>query len=52
MDKLVAIFSALVHDVAHPGVNNAFLVATQSHLAALYDVSIILVSLYDTSATK
>lgn len=39
LEKLIAIFSALAHDVEHPGVNNAFLIATSNHLAKLYSVS-------------
>ena len=38
LEKLIAMFSALAHDVEHPGVNNAFLIATSNHLASLYNV--------------
>ena len=39
LEKLIAIFAALAHDVEHPGVNNVFLIATSNHLASLYNVS-------------
>ena len=38
LEKLIAMLSALGHDVEHPGVNNAFLIATSNHLASLYNV--------------
>ena len=43
LEKLIAIFASLAHDVEHPGVNNAFLIATSNHLAALYNVRFIVV---------
>ncbi|EEA05763.1 3', 5'-cyclic nucleotide phosphodiesterase domain-containing protein [Cryptosporidium muris RN66] len=42
IQKLVLIFSSLVHDIDHPGVNNSFLKSTNSKLARKYnDVSIL-----------
>ena len=38
-EKLGAILAAVCHDLDHPGVNQAFLVATDNHLASLYNVS-------------
>ncbi|KAI0209156.1 High affinity cAMP-specific 3',5'-cyclic phosphodiesterase 7A [Lamellibrachia satsuma] len=36
LEKLTAILSAILHDVDHPGVNQAFLIATSNPLATLY----------------
>jgi hypothetical protein len=36
-DVLSAIISAIVHDLDHPGLNNAFQINTQSYLATLYN---------------
>ena len=42
LDLLALMLAALCHDVGHPGVNNAFLVASESPLALLYnDVSVL-----------
>ena len=42
IDKLTLLLACICHDVAHPGVNNAFLVATESPLAMLYnDISVL-----------
>jgi hypothetical protein len=42
LDELALMLAALCHDVGHPGVNNAFLIATDSPLALLYnDVSVL-----------
>ena len=38
MEAMVALLAAVSHDLDHPGVNQSFLVATKSHLAALYNV--------------
>ena len=35
---MTAIVSAITHDLDHPGVNQAFLIATSNHLATLYNV--------------
>lgn len=37
-EAMMAIVSAMAHDLDHPGVNQTFLVATANHLAALYQV--------------
>ncbi len=37
LDFLALLVSALFHDLAHPGVNNAHLVSTESDLALLYN---------------
>ena len=42
MEKMCAILSAITHDLDHPGVNQAFLIATSNPLAALYQVSHII----------
>ena len=33
LDKFTVVLSSLVHDIGHPGVNNAFLVLVQSNHA-------------------
>ena len=38
LEKMTAIVSAITHDLDHPGVNQAFLIATSNHLATLYNV--------------
>ena len=40
MEKLTAILAAITHDVDHPGVNQAFLIATSNPLATLYAVRV------------
>lgn len=40
METMCSILAAVTHDLDHPGVNQHFLIATKSHLAALYNVSI------------
>ena len=39
LERLTAIIAAITHDLDHPGVNQAFLIATSNHLAKLYNVS-------------
>ena len=39
IEKMCAILAAVAHDLDHPGVNQHFLIATNSHLASLYNVS-------------
>ena len=42
MDYIVALISTLGHDVAHPGINNRFLVNSRDPLAAIYnDISVL-----------
>jgi 3',5'-cyclic-nucleotide phosphodiesterase len=41
-DALTLLISAIGHDVGHPGVNNAFLVALKAPLAQLYNDSSVL----------
>ncbi|KAH3756902.1 3'5'-cyclic nucleotide phosphodiesterase family protein [Pelomyxa schiedti] len=42
MEHFAALFSAVVHDIQHPGVNNNFLIATKSKLSMTYnDISIL-----------
>ncbi|XP_054152985.1 high affinity cAMP-specific 3',5'-cyclic phosphodiesterase 7A-like [Oppia nitens] len=36
MEAMCALLAAVCHDLDHPGVNQHFLIATKSHLAALY----------------
>lgn len=38
IEKMCAILAAVAHDLDHPGVNQHFLIATNSHLASLYNV--------------
>lgn len=45
MEIMCALLAAVAHDLDHPGVNQNFLVATKSHLAALYNVSVLFCSL-------
>lgn len=44
MEAMCALLAAVSHDLDHPGVNQNFLVATKSHLAAMYNVSLLAVS--------
>ncbi|KAK3772219.1 hypothetical protein RRG08_035249, partial [Elysia crispata] len=37
LEKMLALVAALTHDLDHPGVNNAFLMITENHLATLYE---------------
>jgi hypothetical protein len=39
LEIMLAILSASAHDIDHPGVNQGFLIATNNHLADLYQVS-------------
>lgn len=39
IEVLIALLSAITHDIDHPGVNQSFLVATNDKLANLYKVS-------------
>jgi hypothetical protein len=38
LEAMCSLLAAVAHDLDHPGVNQHFLVATNSHLAALYQV--------------
>lgn len=38
LEMMCALLAAVSHDLDHPGVNQHFLIATKSHLAALYKV--------------
>lgn len=40
LERMCAILAAVGHDLDHPGVSQHFLIATKSHLAALYNVSV------------
>lgn len=46
LDALTLLISAIGHDVGHPGVNNAFLVALNSPLAQLYNDRSVLESFH------
>jgi hypothetical protein len=39
---LGSIIAAVCHDLDHPGLNEKFLIATQSHLAGLYNNTSVL----------
>lgn len=39
IEELVSIVAAITHDLDHPGVNQNFLIATNNHLAQLYEVN-------------
>jgi len=42
IDELSLLIAAISHDLAHPGVNNAYLIATNAPLASLYnDISVL-----------
>ena len=47
LEKLVAILAAITHDVDHPGVNQAYLIATMNPLASLYNVSVCICRIRD-----
>jgi len=38
LETMITLISAITHDLDHPGVNQAFLIATFNHLASLYKV--------------
>jgi hypothetical protein len=40
LEAMCSLLAAVSHDLDHPGVNQHFLIATKSHLAALYKVSL------------
>lgn len=40
LEAMCSLLAAVSHDLDHPGVNQHFLIATRSHLAALYKVCI------------
>lgn len=40
LETMISLLSAITHDLDHPGVNQAFLIATSNHLASLYKVRI------------
>ncbi|XP_074641590.1 high affinity 3',5'-cyclic-AMP phosphodiesterase 7A-like isoform X4 [Tubulanus polymorphus] len=42
METMLALLSAATHDIDHPGVNQAFLIATNNHLANLYQNTSVL----------
>jgi len=42
LEVMTSLISAMTHDLDHPGVNQAFLIATANHLAALYEVNLSL----------
>ncbi|XP_014673302.1 PREDICTED: high affinity cAMP-specific 3',5'-cyclic phosphodiesterase 7A-like [Priapulus caudatus] len=42
VELMAALLAAVGHDLDHPGVNQAFLIATSNHLAALYKNSSVL----------
>ncbi|CAG2111012.1 unnamed protein product, partial [Medioppia subpectinata] len=42
LEVMCALLAAVSHDLDHPGVNQHFLIATKSHLAALYKYRIII----------
>jgi 3',5'-cyclic-nucleotide phosphodiesterase/cAMP-specific phosphodiesterase 4 len=46
IEILALIVSAICHDVAHPGVNNAYLVATQDKLAMKYNDNSVLENMH------
>lgn len=52
MEAMVALLAAVSHDLDHPGVNQSFLVATKSHLAALYNVRFCLIYLVTHNFTN
>ncbi|KAL8625632.1 hypothetical protein ACOMHN_043907 [Nucella lapillus] len=41
-EAMIAVVSAMAHDLDHPGVNQSFLVATANHLATLYQNTSVL----------
>mmetsp|Transcript_98708 Transcript_98708/g.318302 ORF Transcript_98708/g.318302 Transcript_98708/m.318302 type:complete len:601 (-) Transcript_98708:102-1904(-) len=52
MDKLVSIFSAIIHDMGHDGRNNAFHVNMQDEVALLYNDRSVLENYHVSSAFK
>lgn len=47
MEAMCSLLAAVSHDLDHPGVNQNFLVATKSHLAALYNVCQVFIDSID-----
>ena len=39
LESMCSLLAAVAHDLDHPGVNQHFLIQTNSHLASLYQVS-------------
>mmetsp|Transcript_38656 Transcript_38656/g.53679 ORF Transcript_38656/g.53679 Transcript_38656/m.53679 type:complete len:707 (-) Transcript_38656:63-2183(-) len=50
LDFLALLFSALVHDIGHPGVNNDFLQYSSHHLAIMYNDKSILEMYHNSKA--
>nr|XP_006823275.1 PREDICTED: cGMP-specific 3',5'-cyclic phosphodiesterase-like [Saccoglossus kowalevskii] len=42
LETMATLLAAITHDLDHPGVNQAFLIATSSHLASMYKNSSVL----------
>lgn len=49
LDVFAALMAAAVHDYAHPGVNNAFMVATQHDIAVRYNDAAVLENMHVAS---
>lgn len=45
LERMVALLAAITHDIDHPGVNQAFLIATSDPLATLYKVGYCLLAI-------
>lgn len=41
MEAMCSLLAAVSHDLDHPGVNQQFLIATNSHLTTMHNVNII-----------
>ncbi|KAH3763484.1 3'5'-cyclic nucleotide phosphodiesterase [Pelomyxa schiedti] len=52
LDVFILIISGVVHDVGHPGVNNAFLIATEDELAMRYNDKSVLENFHSSVAVK
>ncbi|KAH3758795.1 3'5'-cyclic nucleotide phosphodiesterase [Pelomyxa schiedti] len=52
LDVFILIISGVVHDVGHPGVNNAFLIATENELALRYNDRSVLENFHASLAIK
>ncbi|KAH3759291.1 3'5'-cyclic nucleotide phosphodiesterase [Pelomyxa schiedti] len=52
LDMFGLIVSGIIHDVGHPGVNNAFLIATENDLALRYNDRSVLENLHSSLGLK
>jgi cAMP-specific phosphodiesterase 4 len=52
LDKFIVLLSALLHDINHPGMNNAYQISANTELALLYNDISVLESMHACHASK